>query len=381
MIDENEITKQAQEYQAEHKALIEQKKKDEEKLKKDVQKIEEERLSKAEAVLREAVENAKEKFESLISLYNATKVYFDSLQTLQKVDKDIFSSEKMLIMSTVDEEIKHTDEKILSQEKIAELDTEVQKILQNVNYSDKEELSPESLLEEVARRAENAPTEVQYDEKLLFGKISSVRSYISNTEYVQATQKHADAKKKTAQIEGDIVGWNKLIDKANKRKNKIATAKDELKEEEYNQVGPYLFKFFCKLSRDVRIGGMDIKFTDGKKVALLNDKNSSLLNIFSDGQLSVFMLSYFLGNIFRLKDVEKMPIYFIDDITSCMDDINMLAFIDLLKYQLLDSGSAMKQIFFATCDNRIEDLLEYKIKNCGIAYKKLDAKAFQQSRV
>ncbi|MBQ2450568.1 MAG: hypothetical protein II273_03215 [Lachnospiraceae bacterium] len=92
---------------------------------------------------------------------------------------------------------------------------------------------------------------------------------------------------------------------------------------------------------------MDIKFTDGKKVALLNDKNSSLLNIFSDGQLSVFMLSYFLGNIFRLKDVEKMPIYFIDDITSCMDDINMLAFIDLLKYQLLDSGSAMKQIFFA----------------------------------
>ena len=126
---------------------------------------------------------------------------------------------------------------------------------------------------------------------------------------------------------------------------------------------------------------MDIKFTDGKKVALLNDKNSSLLNIFSDGQLSVFMLSYFLGNIFRLKDVEKMPIYFIDDITSCMDDINMLAFINLLKYQLLDSGSAMKQIFFATCDNRIEDLLEYKIKNCGIAYKKLDEKAFQQSRV
>lgn len=381
IIDEHEITKQAQEYQAEHKELIEQKKKDEEKLKKDVQKIEEERLSKAEAVLREAVENAKEKFESLISLYNATKVYFDSLQTLQKVDKDIFSSEKMLIMSTVDEEIKHTDEKILSQEKIAELDTEVQKILQNVNYSDKEELSPESLLEEVGRRAENAPENVAYDEKLLFGKISSVRSYISNTEYVQATQKHADAKKKTAQIEGDIVGWNKLIDKANKRKNKIATAKDELKEEEYNQVGPYLFKFFCKLSRDVRIGGMDIKFTDGKKVALLNDKNSSLLNIFSDGQLSVFMLSYFLGNIFRLKDVEKMPIYFIDDITSCMDDINMLAFIDLLKYQLLDSGSAMKQIFFATCDNRIEDLLEYKIKNCGIAYKKLDAKAFQQSRV
>lgn len=380
MIDENEITKQAQEYQAEHKELIEQKKKDEEQLKKDVQKIEEERLSKAEAVLREAVENAKEKFENLISLYNATKAYFTALQTLQKVDKDIFTSERMLITSSVDEEIKHADERILSQEKIATLDTEVQKILQNVNYSDKEALSSESLLEEVGRRAENAPENVQYDEKLLFGKISSVRSYISNTEYVQATQKHADAKKKADQIEINISKWKKLIEKADERKKKIAEAKDELKAEEYQQVGPYLFKFFRKLSRDVRIDGMQIKLTEGKKVALLNDKNSSLLNIFSDGQLSVFMLSYFLGNIFRLKKLEKMPIYFIDDITSCMDDINMLAFIDLLKYQLLDSNSAMKQIFFATCDNRIEDLLEYKIKNCGIAYKKLDAKAFQQSK-
>lgn len=39
-----------------------------------------------------------------------------------------------------------------------------------------------------------------------------------------------------------------------------------------------------------------------------------------------------------------MKIFFIDDLTACMDDVNMLAFIDLLKYQL-SSKETMEQLF------------------------------------
>lgn len=43
-------------------------------------------------------------------------------------------------------------------------------------------------------------------------------------------------------------------------------------------------------------------------------------------------------------DREKMKVYFIDDLTACMDDVNMLAFMDLLKYQM-SSKATMEQLF------------------------------------
>lgn len=70
-----------------------------------------------------------------------------------------------------------------------------------------------------------------------------------------------------------------------------------------------------------------------------------------------------------------MKIYFIDDLTACMDDVNMLAFMDLLKYHLL-SKSTMEQLFFITCDDRISNLLKYKLNGCGIELCELMEKIF-----
>lgn len=41
---------------------------------------------------------------------------------------------------------------------------------------------------------------------------------------------------------------------------------------------------------------------------------------------------YFFAGINARNTREKMKVYFIDDLTACMDDVNMLAFMDLLKY-------------------------------------------------
>ena len=69
-------------------------------------------------------------------------------------------------------------------------------------------------------------------------------------------------------------------------------------------------------------------------------------------------------------------IYFIDDLTSCMDDVNMLSFLDLLKYLLKDKEGPIDQLFFVTCDDRIERLLCYKMEGCDIPYIKLSEKNF-----
>lgn len=48
----------------------------------------------------------------------------------------------------------------------------------------------------------------------------------------------------------------------------------------------------------------------------------------------------------------------------------MLAFIDLLKYQI-SSKATMKQLFFITCDERISKLLKYKLDGRGIELREL----------
>ena len=54
----------------------------------------------------------------------------------------------------------------------------------------------------------------------------------------------------------------------------------------------------------------------------------------------------------------------------------MLSFLDLIKYQLINVDKVMNQIFFATCNEKIQDLIEYKFGNCGIEYKKIGMELF-----
>ena len=63
--------------------------------------------------------------------------------------------------------------------------------------------------------------------------------------------------------------------------------------------------------------------------------------------------------------------------TISMDDVNMLAFMDLLKYQI-SSKETMDQLFFVTCDNRISRLLKYKMNGHGIELKELLENDFKQ---
>ena len=65
--------------------------------------------------------------------------------------------------------------------------------------------------------------------------------------------------------------------------------------------------------------------------------------------------------------------------TACMDDVNMLSFLDLMKYLLKEKEGPVDQMFFATCDERIEKLLCYKMDGCEIPYTKLTEKEFPKS--
>lgn len=227
-------------------------------------------------------------------------------------------------------------------------------------------------------KIQEGPKEIQYEEQLLRDKIISIRTYINNLEFQKLNKDIKDMRKNNKDINEKIGELQGIFNKANDYKKQVNTKLEAIRKKEYAQVGPYLYRIFRKLSRDVSISDFELSSRIGSKnLALTNKEGQSILNILSDGQLSVFMLSYFLGNAMRLKNKNQFLIYFIDDITSCMDDINMLAFMDFMKYQLSNKKGAFHQIFFATCDSRIQDLLCWKMNGCGIAYKKIGVQEFE----
>ena len=65
-----------------------------------------------------------------------------------------------------------------------------------------------------------------------------------------------------------------------------------------------------------------------------------------------------------------------DDITNCLDDINVLSFIDIIKYLINDKNNGMNQLFFATCNNNIEALFKNRMKGFNIPYKSIEFDSF-----
>ena len=165
-------------------------------------------------------------------------------------------------------------------------------------------------------------------------------------------------------IDSEIKELQTLKNIATQRARDIRMLVEELSQDEYKKVGPALSKFYNKLARFNSSEGINIVQENGG-ISLVDDKDKNIVNILSNGQISVFMLAHFFAGINARNDCEKMKVYFIDDLTACMDDVNMLAFMDLLKYQMT-SKATMEQLFFITCDERISKLLKYKLNGRGI---------------
>lgn len=131
---------------------------------------------------------------------------------------------------------------------------------------------------------------------------------------------------------------------------------EKLSKDEYEKVGPTLSKFYNKRIRFNSRDGINI-VQGNEEIPLVDDKGKNIVN--------VFMLAHFFAGINARHDHEKMKVYFIDDLTACVYDVNMLAFMALLKYQM-SSKAIMEQLFFITCDDWISKLLKYKFSGRGI---------------
>lgn len=298
---------------------------------------------------------------NLKALKDEMQPYFDAVKKLQKTEKEIDVEE--LTAEKIGELLTIVDNKILEESKEQNIRDSYQQILTVLGYEFKNET-----IEQTYAKVKNLITKFfkvsNFSYDVLVSKLNAIDSVLANQTLSDLNQILEEEKKKNQKLDVEIEELEKLKGIASQRAKDIRDIVEKLSKDEYEKVGPTIGKFYNKLARFNSSDGINIvQQNDG--ISLVDNKNKNIVNILSNGQISVFMLAYFFAGINARNDREKMKIYFIDDLTACMDDVNMLAFMDLLKYQM-SSKATMEQLFFVTCDDRISKLLKYKLSGCGI---------------
>ena len=185
-------------------------------------------------------------------------------------------------------------------------------------------------------------SDFSYD--LFVSKLNAIESILANQHFLDLKQELDKIYQRNEELDAKIKELERLKSNASRRAEDIRKIVNQLSEDEYKKVGPTLGKFYNKLARFNATEGIQIKL-ESEGISLVDNNDKNIVNILSNGQISVFMLAYFFAGINVRNEREKMKVYFIDDLTACMDDVNMLAFMDLLKYQM-SSKATMEQLFF-----------------------------------
>lgn len=374
-IETEELLYGASEYVNQHSALLKQKKIEQTQLKEQLSLLYEKLLNTCNQVLTDNVRQYEAKKEQLILLQNNTKEFFEDGKKLENIDSEKYTIEKLLSEGYVNNALRDLQERLFSDDIIMQKQIEYKKILELLEYKMQENETEKSTIQRIGELEKNAPKVINFDYSLLVQKINSINSLIGNQEYLAIQNNIDTALKKNENIVQQQNELGTLQAKANKHAETIYGLVGKLREDEYNSVGPNLYKFYKKLSRINTIENIQIRLDD-ENLSLEDESGSNVVNILSNGQLSVFMLAYFFAGIVSRSNEEPCKIYFIDDLTACMDDVNMLAFLDLMKYQLLAKNGTIEQLFFASCDERISRLLRYKLGGCGVDYCELQEKNF-----
>ena len=314
---------------------------------------------------KEAQEKLSAEIENLNALNDQVRPYFDAVRQLEGISPEELSAERAKQLQSTAADL------LLTEAQEQEFRTEYRQLLTVLGYRYESE-TPQQTLAKVSTLITGPQEIISFSYELLVSKINSLDGFLANQDYLIQKAELDQLRRQNRTVEAEIQKLKTLKKKALQRSERIQNLVQELSSAELENVGPALCKYYNKLARVNIEGGIKTELQD-KGISLTDQEGKNIVNILSNGQISVFMLAYFFAAIQTRNDREKMKIYFIDDLTACMDDVNMLAFLDILKYQM-SAKETMDQLFFLTCDERISDLLEYKLNGRGIGLCKLGEK-------
>lgn len=372
-LDENAMAKEAEIYLKEQDII------QKENIEKKVQKNKE-----AESILNNFKEFCEGWFDSEITKLDKENEIL--MQEWSKVEKffSLVNRRKISIKNDINkeltEEINKVSKDILLESEVKELKSEVVKVLEYLNYSKISEIKLDEYTGSVDFLDTLYSKDIAYNEFsyiAMVEKLTYLEVYISSKDIEQIMNKLQIERRKLADFLEKETQLNNEKTKLSLFKIEIGDKIKMLDKIELDDVGPYLYKIFTKIIKHTNITEFNFLRDNSKKEAtagssFLDKDNNNIMNMFSEGQLGVFMISYFIGNILKRKDKNTLSSFFMDDITNCLDDINVLSFIDTIKYLLKDSNNRMNQLFFATCNENIEALFKNRMEGFEIPYKVIE---------
>lgn len=370
-MEEDLILKEADEYIRRNGEAVKKKEVDKTLLQTEIEKLYQKLINCAKTVVEKETKNLEIEISDLKTLKNEIQPYFDEVKKLQKIQKAI--NVEGLTAEDVGELLTAVEKGLLEESKEQEIEESYQQILAVLGYQFENE-TVQQTFEKVKNLITKSFDVSDFSYDLLVSKLNAIDSILANQTLYDLNQKLEEENKKNQKLDAEIEKLQKLKDIASQRANDIRDVVEKLSKDEYEKVGPALSKFYNKLIRLNSSEGINI-VQENEGISLVDDKGKNIVNVLSNGQISVFILAHFFAGINARNDREKMKVFFIDDLTACMDDVNMLAFMDLLKYQMT-SKATIEQLFFITCDDRISKLLKYKLNGRGIEWRELLEKDF-----
>lgn len=316
--------------------------------------------------------------------YNQTKEFFDKLRL---VDVPIDSK-----LATNVIQKKTEQEKIIATRRVAHEETlaQVKNILITLNYKNElDEPWSLNILEKINLDIKPFITKEvdvsNFDFDIFNVKKLFIENLINNNKITEEEAKLLESEKINFDLDRNLERNKRYKNKAEILRNEIERQKTNLEKLELEEVGKYLYKIFTKVIKHTKISEFRLK-RDGARIntggaTFLDQEGNNIHNIMSQGQLGVFILSYFFANMFKRKEETMFRTYFIDDITSSMDDMNVLSFVDIIKYQLSKQDGVIDQIFFSTCDSNLEKLLIHKMKSFGIDWANIKFTSYAKGTV
>lgn len=365
-MEEGLILKEADTYIEENGEVVSIKELDKTTLLNEIEILYQNVINRAKFVVENEEKTLEFKISDLKILKDEIQPYFSEVKELQKTRKEI--NAENLTAEMAKELLAGVEEQLLGECKEQEIKKGYQQILTVLGYKFENE-TVQQTYEKVKNIIKKSYVVSSFSYDIFVSKLNAIDSILANKTLSELRKKIEENTEKNKILDTEIKELQKLKDIASQRSKDIRDAVEKLSQDEYKRVGPAIGKFYNKLARFNSNEGINI-IPEKEGISLVDNNGKNIVNILSNGQISVFMLAHFFASINVRNDREKMKIYFIDDLTACMDDVNMLAFMDLLKYQM-SSKATMEQLFFATCNNRISNLLKYKLDGRGIEFCEL----------
>ncbi len=360
-MEEALILKEADEYIKQNGEVVKEKEVNKTRLEEEIGNLYQKLINRTKSAVNKVEETLEIEIDNLKILKDETQPYFDAIKLLQQSGQEINVED--MTEEKVKELLVSVEKKLMKETEEQEVSDAYQKILTVLGYEFENETIQQTY-EKVKNLITSSYDITNFSYELLVSKLNAIDSILANQTLCDLNQRLKEDNEKNERLDSDIKELQTLKDIASQRVRDIRTVVEELSRDEFEKVGPALSKFYNKLTRFNSSEGINIIQENGG-ISLVDDKGKNIVNILSNGQISVFMLAHFFAGINARNTCEKMKVYFIDDLTACMDDVNMLAFMDLLKYQMTSKAS-MEQLFFITCDDRISKLLKYKLSGRGI---------------